>query len=55
MLGAQRDERAGVLGLYRNGATVIGIVGTAVAAGSGIASRAALVRGPLHQAALGGR
>ena len=55
MLGAHRDERAGVLGLYRNGATVIGIVGTAVAAGSGIASRAALVRGPLHQAALGGR
>ena len=55
LLGAQREERATVLGLFHGGATVIGLVGTAVAAGSGIASRAALVRGPLHQPVVGGR
>lgn len=55
LLGAQREERATVLGLFHGGATVIGLVGTAVAAGSGIASRSALVRGPLHQPVVGGR
>lgn len=55
LLGAQREERATALGLFHGGATVIGLVGTAVAAGSGIASRAALVRGPLHQPVTGVR
>lgn len=54
LMGAARDERASALGLFHGGATVIGLVGTAVAAGSGIASRSALVRGPLHQPAVGG-
>lgn len=54
LMGSQREERASALGLFHSGATVIGLVGTAVAAGSGIASRAALVRGPLHQPLVGG-
>ncbi len=48
LMGAGRNQRAAMAGLFASGAVVIGLVGTAVAGGSGITSRHALTKGPLH-------
>jgi hypothetical protein len=48
LMGAARGQRLAMTGLFQGGAVVIGLVGTAVAGGSGMTSRSALTRGPLH-------
>ncbi len=48
LMGAGGNQRAAMAGLFASGAVVIGLVGTAVAGGSGITTRHALTKGPLH-------
>ena len=51
LMGASRSQRTAMAGLFASGAVVIGLVGTAMAAGGGVTNHSSLVRGPLHDLA----